>query len=422
MTNEIRSAVKILAATGSVVEVRALADGVTHSGYFDDHEALARAVEALDADPAVAGIYVTLNTVNPALLARRANRIKMRLSRKDATTADADIIRRRWFPVDIDPVRPSGVSSTEAEHAAALAAAERIAAYLAEQGFPAPVRADSGNGAHLLYRIDLPNDDAATALVKGALATLDALFSNEAVTVDTANHNAARIWKLYGTLSRKGDNTPERPHRRAKVLAVPDDIRMVPREYLQHLAALLPREEPPERKRTNGNGPGINLASWLLDHSIAVRSTRPYQGGTLYVLDECPFSPAHRDGAFAIQFANGAVFAGCHHATCGGGAQRWPELREALEQAMRRLTLDEWRERLEGTDACFAPILSMDDAPAHPHMAERNSFVTLDGVLQPAPAPRFSRTPSSVRKPPPKPGQHTEEILADWGVAVEQVA
>jgi len=89
MTNEIRSAVKILAATGSVVEVRALADGVTHSGYFDDHEALARAVEALDADPAVAGIYVTLNTVNPALLARRANRIKMRLSRKDATTADA---------------------------------------------------------------------------------------------------------------------------------------------------------------------------------------------------------------------------------------------------------------------------------------------------------------------------------------------
>jgi hypothetical protein len=336
MSSEILSAVSVLAATGSVVEVRALADGITHSGYFDDFESLARAVEALDADPSVAGIYVTLNTVNPALLARRANRIKMRLSRKDATTADADIIRRRWFPVDIDPVRPSGVSSTDAEHDAALAAAERIAAYLAEQGFPAPVRADSGNGAHLLYRVDLENDEAATALVKGALATLDALFSNEAVTVDTANHNAARIWKLYGTLSRKGDNTPERPHRRAKVLAVPDDIRMVPREYLQHLAALLPREEPPERKRTNGNGPGINLASWLLDHSIAVRSTRPYQGGTLYVLDECPFSPAHRDGAFAIQFANGAVFAGCHHATCGGGAQRWPELRERYEPKRTR--------------------------------------------------------------------------------------
>ncbi len=213
MSEEIRRAVELLAPDG-VVEVRALADGATHSGYFNDHALLAEQVEALDADPAVAGIYVTLNDVNPALLARRANRIKMRLGRNDATTADADIIRRRWFPVDIDPVRPSGVSSTDEEHAAALTAAERIASYLAEQGFPAPIRADSGNGAHLLYRIDLPNDEAATALVKGCLTTLDALFSNEAVTVDTANHNAARIWKLYGTMSRKGDNTVERPHRR----------------------------------------------------------------------------------------------------------------------------------------------------------------------------------------------------------------
>ncbi len=116
MKDDLWSVVNVLAPDGGVVEVRALADGVTHSGYFDDYEALARAVEALDADPSVAGIYVTLNSVNPALLARRANRIKLRLSRKDATTADADIIRRRWFPVDIDPVRPSGVSSTDAEH------------------------------------------------------------------------------------------------------------------------------------------------------------------------------------------------------------------------------------------------------------------------------------------------------------------
>ncbi len=333
MSSEILSAVNVLAPDSSVVEVRALADGVTHSGYFDDHEALARAVEALDADPSVAGIYVTLNDVNPALLARRANRIKMRLGRKDATTADADIIRRRWFPVDIDPVRPSGVSSTDEEHDAALAAAERIATYLAEQGFPAPVRADSGNGAHLLYRVDLENDEAATALVKGALATLDALFSNEAVTVDTANHNAARIWKLYGTLSRKGDNTPERPHRRAKVLAAPSEIRVVPVERLQHLAGLLPREEPLQPKK---KAAGIDLASWLLDHGIAVRSTRPYQGGTLYTLEDCPFSSAHNDGAFAIQFANGAIFAGCHHASCGGGAQRWPELRGMYEPKRTR--------------------------------------------------------------------------------------
>ncbi|MCK8517391.1 hypothetical protein [Methanoculleus sp. 7T] len=325
MSEEICRAVELLAPDGGVVEVRALADGATHSGYFDDYAALTRAVEALDADPAVAGIYVTLNAVNPALLARRSNRIKMRLGRKDATTADADILRRRWLPVDIDPVRPSGVSSTDAEHDAALDAAERIAAYLAEQGFPEPLLADSGNGAHLLYRIDLPNDDAATELIKGALATLDALFSNETVTVDTANYNAARIWKLYGTLSRKGDNTPERPHRRAKVLGVPAQIDVVPVERLEHLAGLLPRNEPPKKAGS------IDLAAWLAEHGIAVRSTRPWQGGTLFSLNECPFSSAHKDGAFAIQFANGAIFAGCHHQSCGGGAQRWPELRGMYE-------------------------------------------------------------------------------------------
>lgn len=177
------------------------------------------------------------------------------------------------------------------------------------------MRADSGNGgAHLLYRIDLPNDETATEVVKGALATLDALFSNEAVTVDTANHNAARIWKLYGTLSRKGDNTVERPHRRARILSAPGEIGVVPLERLQHLVGLLPPREEPKKK-----GPGIDLAAWLAEHGITVRSTRPYQGGTLFTLESCPFSAAHKDGAFAIQFANGAVFAGCHHASCGGG-------------------------------------------------------------------------------------------------------
>ena len=345
MRDEVRNAVNMLAPIEGVVEVRALADGATHSGYFDDHTLLAEQVEALDADPAVAGIYVTLNTVNPALLARRANRIKMRLSRKDATTADADILRRRWLPVDIDPVRPSGVSSTDAEHNAALDTAERIEAYLAEQGFPEPLRADSGNGAHLLYQIDLPNDDPSTALVKGALATLDALFSNDVITVDTANHNAARIWKLYGTVSRKGDNTPERPHRRAKVLSAPEEMATVPIDRLRHIAGLIPREEPLQRKK----GPGIDLAAWLLDHNIAVRSTRPWQGGTLYTLAECPFSGAHKDGAFAIQFANGALFAGCHHASCGGGAQRWPELRRMYEPKRREKQKEEQPKEEEPT-------------------------------------------------------------------------
>ncbi|KQC03542.1 MAG: hypothetical protein APR53_04945 [Methanoculleus sp. SDB] len=333
MSGEIRNLLSLLFPAGGVVEVRALGEYATHSGYFDDFDALAEKAAFLDRLDEVQGVYVTLNEVNPALLSRRANRIKLKLGRKDATTADADITRRRWLPVDLDPVRPSGVSSSAEEHAAALERADRIADWLSGQGFPEPIRADSGNGAHLLYAIDLPNDDAATALVKACLATIDALFSDPVVTVDTANFNASRIWKLYGTTSKKGDNTPDRPHRTARLLSVPDEMTTVPVERLQHLAGLLTRDEPKPPKKAAG---GIDLRGWLRDHGLAVRSERPWQGGTLFVLEECPFSPAHSDGAFAIQFGNGAVFAGCHHASCGGGSQRWPELRDRYEPREKR--------------------------------------------------------------------------------------
>jgi hypothetical protein len=327
----LRDAVARIAGPGQVVEVRALTDQYTHSGYFSDHDALIRAVEPLDTDNSVHGIYVTLNEVNPALLSRRANRIKMRLGKKDSTTSDADILRRRWLPIDIDPLRPSGVSSTDEEHGLALAKTDEIARWMTGLGFPEPVRADSGNGAHLLYRIDLPNDEAATALVKACLTTLDALFSDERVTVDTANFNAARIWKLYGTISRKGDNSPERPYRRSRILSAPEELSVATIEQLRDLAARLPTEQHAQPQPAAAKDKGFDLRRWLSDHGLDVWSEKPYSGGILFTLDQCPFSSAHKDGAFAIQFGNGAVFAGCKHTSCGSGTQRWQELRERFE-------------------------------------------------------------------------------------------
>ena len=202
----------------------------------------------------------------------------MRLGKTDSTTSDADILRRRWLPIDIDPLRPSGVSSTDEEHGLALAKADEVARWMAGLGFPEPIRADSGNGAHLLYRIDLPNDDAATALVKSCLVTLDALFSDERVTVDTANFNAARIWKLYGTVSRKGDSTPERPHRRSRIISAPDEQTIVSREQLRDLAVRLPTEQHAEQQPVPA-GTRFDLRRWLPDHGIGVRSEKPYSGG-----------------------------------------------------------------------------------------------------------------------------------------------
>ncbi|MDO8872294.1 MAG: hypothetical protein Q7V05_06140 [Methanoregula sp.] len=346
MDGLLREAIARIAGPGQVVEVRALTDQYTHSGYFSDHDALVRSVEPLDADGSVHGIYVTLNEVNPALLSRRANRIKMRLGKKDSTTSDADILRRRWLPIDIDPLRPSGVSSTDEEHGLALAKADEIARWIAGLGFPDPVRADSGNGAHLLYCIDLPNDEAATALVKACLTTLDVLFSDERVNVDTANFNAARIWKLYGTVSRKGDNTPERPYRRSRILSAPAEMAVVSPEQLRDLVARLPTEQQAQQP-TAAKGKGFDLSHWLSDHGVGMRSEKPYSGGTLYILDQCPFSSAHKDGAFAIQFGSGAIFAGCKHASCGGGTQRWRELREQFEPD-RAAKRKDWEQKQKG--------------------------------------------------------------------------
>ena len=367
MDGLLRDAIARIAGPGQVVEVRALTDQYTHSGYFSDRDALIRSVEPLDTDSSVHGIYVTLNEVNPALLSRRANRIKMRLGKKDSTTSDADILRRRWMPIDIDPLRPSGVSSTDEEHRLALAKAEEIALWISGLGFPDPVRADSGNGAHLLYRIDLPNDEAATALVKACLTTLDALFSEERVSVDTANFNAARIWKLYGTVSRKGDNTPERPYRRSRILSAPDTLEVVSVEMLRDLVARLPTEQQARQQPTATMDKRFDLNHWLSDHGVSVRSEKPYSGGTLYILDQCPFSSAHKDGAFAIQFGNGAVFAGCKHTSCGGGTQRWQELREQFEPDRAAKRKDwEQKQKIYRKDRAKAKIESESAADPGP--------------------------------------------------------
>lgn len=212
-------AARMVLEPGSVAELRILnTRRGTVSGYFDDFDKLAEA--AGEWDGKAPGIYVTLNPVNPDLLARSSNHLTEYAKH---TTSDADVLRRRWLPIDFDPVRPSGISSTDAEHEAAKERAKQAGEWLKGQGWPKPVWADSGNGGHLLYRIDLPNDQASTALVKRCLEALDLRFSDDAVTVDQTTYNAARIWKLYGTQACKGDSIDERPHRTAGVLFAPPD-------------------------------------------------------------------------------------------------------------------------------------------------------------------------------------------------------
>jgi alpha-methylacyl-CoA racemase len=100
----------------------------------------------------------------------------------------------------------------------------------------------------------------------------------------------------------------------------------------------------------------------------------------------------------------------------------WPLLRDRLAAVFRTRTRDEWCRLLEGTDACVAPVLSLLEAPAHPHNQARATFVDIGGTLQPAPAPRFSRTPCPTPAPPPAPGDDQAKVLAAWGLAQEELA
>lgn len=338
---------KLLLEPGSVAELRILKTKKrTVSGYFDDFDKLASAAGEWDCK--APGVYVTLNPVNPDLLARSVNHLA---EWAENTTGDTDIVRRRWLPIDCDPTRPTGISSTEEEHDAALARAKEIGGWLRKQGWPNPVWADSGNGGHLLYRVDLPNDSDSTDLTKRCLEALDLRFSDDTVTVDVTNYNPARIWKLYGTTAAKGDSTEERPHRVSQVLFTPPQPKTVDVALLEALAATLPVKDPQARQH------GEFELEPFIAANLSVARTGPWQGGTKWVLETCPWNPEHTDNsAYIVQFANGAIAAGCHHNGCAGND--WPALRSLYEPEYERRR-DQRRDAPE-------PVPENEDTPATP--------------------------------------------------------
>jgi len=360
--NPIAAALQEFFQPGNVFELRLLEAETTEyrrphveSGYFDyDH--IDAAAKAIDAVRAYRGAYVTANPVQPALLARSANRLKQ--AERGFSTTDNYIVRRRWFLIDCDAVRPSGISSADSEHLAAAQRAQQIKQFLTEHGWPAPLVTDSGNGAQLMYRVDLPADDG--GLLKQGLATLNQRFSDPAVAVDLTVFNASRIWRLPGTWNRKGDDLPDRPHRQAKLLEIPSLLTPATREQLDQLAANFgeplpngtisasPQADYFQAERQNlvqsGSEPNIdaiagpppppresfNLDDWIRKYCPELSDSQPWQGGRKWVFDVCPFNPEHNNRSAVItEQPGGAIGFKCHHNGCTG--HNWAELRELRE-------------------------------------------------------------------------------------------
>lgn len=332
--NAIMSALQTLFSPGDVVELRAFGNNgrkQVSAGYFDSNHWHLLSEHATALSLKGAAVYITLNPVEPQLMSRYSNRVEPYAT---ATTTDKQILRRRLLLIDLDPVRPSGTSSTALQLSAARRKALDINGYLLRLGWPMPMIAESGNGYHLLFLIDLPNDDNTTALVKSVLNAFAARFDDAMTKVDRAVFNASRICKLYGTVANKGDHTPNMPWRLSKILYVPKRIN-VSITQLESVVPGLPvstsqMKEPQKATQTTKIRSGtFNLEELLLRSGLDFKVDH-YDGMERFKLTTCPFNTEHVNGEAAVfREAAGKLRFKCQHDSCS--SKHWRDVRDLLD-------------------------------------------------------------------------------------------
>ncbi|MCM1991333.1 YfjI family protein [Oceanirhabdus seepicola] len=310
--------------TKSVFEIRILKAGRerTVSGYYDV-EHINKAIKDIMTYNGKYNIYITLNQVNPALLARAKNRIK---AYSEKTTGDKDICARKWILIDVDPVRPTGISATDAEKAEGEKVIRCVIKHLRQQEWPDPMVFDSGNGYHALYPVDMPNNATSTELIKKILEGLSDKFNTPYASIDTCVYNAARISKLIGTVACKGDNTEDRPHRKSRILQIPDmpngvqinERQVLTIEKLKHTAIALvtkPQQVSKTVSITKFSERSLTVEQIINEKGLKVYKKKNVDDGILYEID-CPFNSDHKREASITQFNDGNIRFKCFHNSC----------------------------------------------------------------------------------------------------------
>ena len=324
--DEIRKTINAIKPEGELFEVRCLeANGrKVYSGYFKSPESLIDQLCRLNSTDS--NIYITLGKVKEDCYSRE-QREKFVMNAKN-TTNDNDIVGYKWLFIDVDPQRPAGVSSSEEQLQKAKERGNRIYVFMKNLGFNDPVTALSGNGIHLLYRIQIANNEENKALVKKCLAALDMFFSDDELKIDTTNFNPSRICKLYGTMARKGSNTEQNPHRLSHLLS--EGIREPTDSiYLEKLAAMIPDKQEKPQRYNNYNPKDFDLEEWLQRYNIRYRKAA-YSDGNKFILDECPFDSNHKGkDACIFQSRSGGIGFHCFHNSCSD--KTWQEVRKLFE-------------------------------------------------------------------------------------------
>ena len=295
-----------------LVEIRIIDPSVkrTYSGYFTDIETLLREVQKYDH----CNIYYSLNVIDPACYSREQHdRI---VTKPKSTTSDNEIIGRKWCLIDVDCEKPSDTNSTNEEKELAKGVVNNVYKFLRDEGFEKPIICDSANGFHILLKQAMRSTPDNTETMKKFLQVLDMYFSTDRVKIDCSTFNPSRICKLYGTYSRKGADTAERPQRCSSILKVPSEIKATPNEYFEKVASYLP--EPVKKDRSNNYGAStFDLDNFIAEHGIKVAKITETASFTKYVLEECPFDSSHRAPDSALfKMRDGSFGFKCLHNSC----------------------------------------------------------------------------------------------------------
>lgn len=322
---EIKNAINMMKDLGDLFEIRIIQGKTTYSGYFVDADKAINELRRMNLTGC--NVFITLQQINSACYSRKQHDTFIKIFR-EPTTSDINITDYKWLLIDLDPERPAGISSSNEELKEAKITAQRVCSWLSDQGFEEPIITMSGNGYHLLYKIDLVNTDENKSIVERVLKSLDMLFSSDLVKVDTGVFNPARISKLYGTVAQKGASTEERPHRMSHIVKVPAEIRTTQKEKLKAVAAEFPTEKP-KSKDYQRSDKKFDVYEFLNNNGIRYveKQGKDY---TKLILDECVFNPDHKAPDAMVTIAtDGTLGYKCLHTSCSGN--HWREFRLKLD-------------------------------------------------------------------------------------------
>lgn len=323
---QLRKALSVLKPDGELFELRVFGKhkGDVYSGYFTDADTAIDELSKIRLDGK--SVFFTLNGINEACYGRAQHDEFMQ---GVTTTGDVDVVTYEWLLIDLDPIRPTDVSSSNEELELAREQAVKVARYLKTQGFEDPVIGMSGNGYHLLYNVGFYNSADSKKLVTDFLTAMALLFNTDHIKIDTVNFNPARICKMYGTVAQKGASTKDRPHRMAYIVSRPKEIRQTKRTYIEHvIESTLPKKEEPQ-EYNNFNPRTFDIREWMDRYGLAY-TEKSGPGYTKFVLEHCPFDDTHRaPDSMITTDGTGRIGFKCLHNSCS--ERTWRDVRLKFE-------------------------------------------------------------------------------------------